>query len=48
MECTLERKMCRQERTQISTNLMLALENPRLAGTCSLVTDQCFWKQMEA
>ena len=38
---------CEQERTQTLTILMLALENFRLAGYCSLGTDQCFWKPIE-
>ena len=41
-EIQVLRNQCEQQRTQILTNLMLAIENPRLAVTCSLVTDQCF------
>ena len=47
-EIQLLQNQCEQERTQILTNLMLALENPVWPVTCSLATDQCFWKQMAA
>ena len=48
MEIQLLQNQCEQERTQILSNLMLALENPVLPVTCSLVTDQSIWKQKEA
>ena len=48
MEIQLLQNQCEQERTQILSNLMLALENPVSPVTCSLVTDQCIWKQKEA
>ena len=41
-EIQLLKNQCEQERTQILTNLMLSLENPRLAGY--MLTGQCFWK----
>ena len=47
-EKQLLQNLCEQERTQILTNLMLALENPPLAGYILTGNTSMSWKQMAA